>query len=245
MIVSSSSFPGTFNSLESKVVPHMFQILQADQSDLFPYAFQLLAVIIEFNPRPDFPDYLNSLLPVVLQPALWSTSCNIPGLVRFLQSCFAKNPGFFISSQVIESIISIFRILVNSKINDVHGFNLMASFIGILSADDLSKYIRPVLILILGRIQAHKSQKLGSYFLLFICYIVVESKVSNGASFIIQNLNQIQPNIHFMLFKSLFIPVISRIQEPSDKKLLVFGISQIFIELQSFIQGSSEDISLW
>ena len=245
MIKASSGSPETFNLLESKIVPQLFIILQSDQSDLFPYTFQLLSILVESNYRSDFPDYVKSLIPVVMQPALWSVSCNIPGLVRFLQSCFVKNPEMFCNSQILEAIVSIFRILVNSKVNDIHGFNLISALFGILPADLIGKYIRPVFLLILSRVQSNKTQKLSSYFMLFLCFVITETKVPDSSKFIIENLEQIQPNIYVMLFKSLFIPVISRIQEPSDKKVLVFGLTALLLELKHLIQGPPDAVSLW
>ena len=245
MILSSLSFPETFNRLEVKIVPYLFNILQSEQSDLFSYVFQLMTVIVESNFRTEMPDYIKSLLPAVLQPNLWSTPCNIPGLVRLLQSCFYKNPDFFLTTQHIESIIAIFRILVNSKLNESHGFNLIMALFGIMPPELLEKYIRPVFILILARIQVHKAQKLNSYFLLFICFLVIETKISDGGKVVLQALQQIQPNIYVMLFKSLFIPVISKIQEPSDKKIVGLGIIELLVELKYLLRGSSDDILLW
>lgn len=245
MIKGSSGSPDTFNLLESKVVPHLFNILQSDQSDLFPYTFQLMSILVESNYRPDFPDYIKSLIPVVMQPALWSVPCNIPGLVRFLQSCFVKNPEIFLNSQAVEALVSIFRILVNSKVNDIHGFSLISALFGILPAELIGKYFRTILLLILSRVQSNKTQKLSSYFMLFLCFVITETKIPDGAKFIITNLEQIQPNIYFMLFKSLFIPIIPRIQEPSDKKILVFGITELLLELKHLIQGPPDAASLW
>lgn len=245
MIRSSSSFPETFNLLESKVVPHLYNILQSDQSDLFPYSFQLMAFIVESNSRSEIPDYIKSIIPVILQPTLWSMSSNVPGLVRFLQACIVKNPELFSTPQVVESLISIFRVLINSKLNDVHGFSLISALFGILPSELIERYIRPVLVLILSRIQSHKTQKLSSQFLQFICFLVIESKMPFGAKFVIQSLEQIQPNIYIMLFKSLFVPIITKIQEPSDKKLIILGISELLLELQGLIQGPSDGSALW
>ena len=245
MIKASSGSSETFNLLESRIVPQLFSILQSDQSDLLPYTFQLMAILVESNRSPDFPDYIKSLIPVVMQSALWSVPCNIPGLVRFLQSCFVKNPKMFSNPQAIEAVISIFRILVNSKINDIHGFSLISALFGILPAESIREYMRSILLLILSRIQSNKTQKLSSYFMLFLCFIIAEAKVPDGAKFIIATLEQIQPNIYVMLFKSLFIPIISKIQEPSDKKVLVFGMTELLLELKHLIRGSAEESSLW
>lgn len=245
MIIASSSFPETFNLLEAKIVPHIFAILQSDQSDLFPYAFQLIAAIIDSDSRPEFPDYIKSLIPVILQPTLWTISCNIPGLIRLLQACFIKNPAMFSAPQTIESILSIFRILINSKVNDIHGFTLIISLFGILPSEMIEKYIRPVLLLILARVQSNKTQRLSSYFLLFVCYIVIETRIPNGAEFILRKLEEIQPNIYVMLFKSLFNPILSRIQESSDKKLIIFGVTELLMHLQGLIQGPTDLSALW
>lgn len=245
MICGSSGSPGTFSELESKIVPQLFAILQSEHTDLFPCAFQVLAVFVEFSPRQDFPDYVISILPAVLQPTLWSTSSNIFSLVRFLQACFVKNPGFFNNPQSIEALISVFRILVNSKSNDFYGFSLISSLFGILNPELVEKYLRPIFILILTRVQSNKTQKLSMYFLLFICYLCVEIKVPQSAGFVIQSLEQIQSKIYLMLFKSLFIPVISRIQEPSDKKLIIFGITDLLMELRDLISGPEDMQMVW
>lgn len=245
MIKASTKSPETFHVLESKIVPLLFSILQSDQSDLFPYTFQLMSILVESDSRRDFPEYIKSLIPVVMQSVLWSVPCNIPGLVRFLQSCFMKCPENFSTPQSVEALISIFRILVNSKVNDVYGFSLISTLFGILSDELIRKYIRPIIILILSRIQSNKTQRLCSYFMLFICFIITETEVAESAKFIIFNLDQIQPNIYIMLFKSLFIPIISKIQEPSDKKVLVFGITELLLELKNMIGGSPDMSSLW
>lgn len=245
MIRASASSPGTFDLLETKVIPHLFTILQSDQSDLFPYAFQLMALFVESSHRAEFPEYIKSLLPVIIQPALWAFSCNVPGLVRLLQSCFVKKPDYFSTPQIVESIITIFRVLVNSKVNDIHGFGLISALFGILPSEMIEKYIRPVFLLILARIQANKTQKLSSYFLTFLCFIVIEANILNGAKFVIQSLEQIQSGIYIMLFKSLFIPVMIRIQEPSDKKLVIIGVCELLMELQGLIRSSVDAQSLW
>lgn len=248
MIRSSSSFPKTFDLLEIKVVPYLFNIFQSDQSDLFPYAFQLMAVIVDSCYRKEVAEYIKSLLPVLLRPNLWSVPCNIPGLVRFMQSCFSKNPDFFLTTQCIESCINVFRILLNSKLTEIHGFNLITLIFGIMSPELIENYVRQVFVLILARIQVHKTQKLNSYFLLFVCFLIIETKLlCNSSKFVLQIFEQIQPNIYVMLFKSLFIPVISKIQEPSEKKLVGLGITELLVELQYLLRESSNDekISLW
>lgn len=183
----------TFQLLESKIVPLLFSILQSEQSDLFPYAFQLLVVFVECGPVRGLSEYVRTLLPMVIQPPLWSVSCNIPALVRFLQACFVKDPAWFSTSQVVESILTLFRMLVNSRVNDIYGFALVNALNAILPAELMTQYTRPALLLILSRIQSHKSWKISSCTLLFLCNIIVESNIPSPTTFLLQTLEQIQP----------------------------------------------------
>lgn len=246
MVKASAGFPETFQQLEAKLIPLMFTILQAEQSDLFPYAFQLLALFVEASPnRAVLPDYVKSLLPVIAQPVLWSISGNIPALTRFLQACIAKSPESFADFQFIESLLSIFRVLVNSKINDVYGFALISALFNVLPAGTVSRYLRPTFMLILSRVQTHKSQKLNSYILLFICGFITESQVPDPAQFLLQTLEQIQPRIYIMLFRSLFLSVIGKIQDSLDKKAVVVGCTEILKLLESMSTSTADDSQFW
>jgi exportin-2 (importin alpha re-exporter) len=178
--------------LELKLVPIIFGLLQADQTDFFPYAFQILTALVECHEA--LPEYAKSVLPLMGQPVLWSpASGSIPALVRFIQAC-ANRDQDVIAAQT-NGLMAIVRSLIFSRVNDSHGFALMNVFFRVLSEAELCKVARPLLLMVLNRVQVHKSPRFNLNFLVSLSYFVVESNLtpSTAANLLIEVLNQIQP----------------------------------------------------
>lgn len=232
-----------FSRLEGQLVPLLFGILQAEQSDLFPYAFQLFALLVQFCPQ--LPEYVKSLLPALSQPVLWAVPCNTPALVRFIQACLSQPAAAGLVLSSLESLIPVFRLLLNSKTNESHAFALISALFLAAPSTNVKQYLRPVLMLCLTRVQASKTQRLSSSLLLFFSMLLAESKVTPEE--LIQLLEQIQPRLYVMLIRSIFVPnlpIIAKHPDLLDRKCVVSGFGRLLIALQ-VVMNSGDDAALW
>ena len=240
-------FSACYARLESQLVPLLFGILQAEQSDFFPYAFQLFGLLTESNTQ--LPEYIKVLLPALNQPVLWSVPCNTPALVRFLQACLTRPAARELVLASLDGFIAVFRLLLNSKANEGHAFALISTLFLTAPLPTVQQYLRPVLMLCLTRVQAQKSQRLCTSLLLFFSLLLAEEKIS--AEELIQLLQQIQPRLYVMLLKSIFLPslpIIAKHPDQLDRKCVIAGFGRLLLALNPLMMmttGAIEDSPLW
>ncbi|KAI6702616.1 hypothetical protein NL676_011752 [Syzygium grande] len=79
------------SSFEGSLFPSLQTILANDVTEFFPYAFQLLAQLVELN-RPPIPANYMPIFEILLSPDLWNRGPNVPALVRLLQAFLQKSP---------------------------------------------------------------------------------------------------------------------------------------------------------
>lgn len=74
-------------------------------------------------------DY-RSLLPFVLQPAIWLQKGSVPGLVKLLKAFLARDAKEMIATGQVAAVLGILQQrLIPSKINDGWGMELLQSVV--------------------------------------------------------------------------------------------------------------------
>jgi CAS/CSE protein, C-terminus len=74
----------------------------------------------------DVPTDYRSLLPFLLQPAIWQQKGSIPGLVKLLKAFLARDAKQMIAAGQVAAVLGIIQQrLIPSKINDVWGMELL------------------------------------------------------------------------------------------------------------------------
>lgn len=238
---TASTAPSTtFAQLEGQLVPILFGLLQAEQSDLFPYTFQLFALMTECSSQASsLPQYAQSLLPALTQPLLWAVPCNTPALIRFSQAVLGKEGSNSTLFSSMDALLSIFRLLLGSKVNEPHAFALLSALFSHAPLQIAQQHLRPALMLILTRVQRDKSQRLCSSILLFFSLLVAEESLGpQSADYLLRTLEAIQPRLYLMLLKSLFVPSLSKVIDPQDKRVVVLGMTRFLICLRSLEAGN-------
>ena len=86
---------------------------------------QLFAALLEANPAASLSDYYKSLIPPILTVDFWSSRGNVPALVRLLVSIIPRGASEMTANNQLESILGIFKQLVEKKANEVHAFELL------------------------------------------------------------------------------------------------------------------------
>jgi exportin-2 (importin alpha re-exporter) len=94
-------------------------------AEYIPYVFQILAQMLELH-TSDVPTDYRSLLPFLLQPAIWQQKGSIPGLVKLLKAFLARDGKQMVAMGQVAAVLGIIQQrLIPSKINDVWGMELL------------------------------------------------------------------------------------------------------------------------
>jgi exportin-2 (importin alpha re-exporter) len=98
-------------------------------SEYIPYVFQILAQMLELH-TTDVPADYRSLLPFLLQPAIWVQKGSVPGLVKLLQAFLTRDGKQMVATGQVASVLGIIQQrLIPSKINDAWGIELLQAVV--------------------------------------------------------------------------------------------------------------------
>ena len=94
-------------------------------TEFVPYVFQLFAALLEAHPSNALSTYYQSLIPPVLDPALWASKGNVPALVRFLSAIIPRGINEIVDNKQLETLLGVFQQLVAAKTSEIYGFELL------------------------------------------------------------------------------------------------------------------------
>ncbi|ORY85547.1 importin-alpha re-exporter [Protomyces lactucae-debilis] len=201
--------------LEAMLTSPLLMILQNDTTEFIPYAFQLLAEMLEMHDtKEDLPLAYKQLLQPILTPTLWDSRGNIPALVRLLQAFVVQGPSHLVSEKLLEPVLGIYQKLIASRANDGFGFDLVESLFACVPLQALEPYAQQIFVLPLTRLSgASKTEKLASRFALFLATCASTQQL--GPDFAPSILERIQPGLFAQLMRSIVLPHTSQLASPS------------------------------
>ncbi|KAJ3054316.1 importin-alpha export receptor [Rhizophlyctis rosea] len=235
--------PALVTSFEDALFPRFEAILAADVVEFMPYVFQLSSQLLEYHQGLAVPDKFKALLPLVLTPALWESTGNIPALVKLLKAYVAKGSGYLVESNLLVQVLGVCRKLVGSKANDQHGFELLTVVFEVVPTSVLAEYLKPIFILFLTRLQSSKTSKFSSGFLNFLCFLCVVEKEGWGVDAVFEVLDGIQPGIFTGLSTGVLIPEVGDVKTPDDRKLCGVGLTNLLTRSERILGDGY--IGLW
>ena len=99
------------------------------RTEYIPYVFQILAQMLELH-KHDAPADYRSLLPFLLQPAIWQQKGSVPGLVKLLKAFLARDAKQMVAAGQVAAVLGILQQrLIPSKVNDGWGMELLQSVV--------------------------------------------------------------------------------------------------------------------
>ena len=131
-----------------------------------PTCSQILSLLLELRPLP-IPQPYMVIFPLLLTPALWEHTGNIPALVRLLQAFIEKAPADVTKDDKILALLGVFQKLIASKVNDHQGFYLLGSLVEFLEASVLASQLKDVFMILFQRLQNSKTTKYVKGLLVF------------------------------------------------------------------------------
>jgi len=149
--------PSATTEFESLLFPPFEAVLSMDVAEFTPYVFQILAQLLLYRPDGVSPAFA-SLLPPVLDPAVWSRKANVPALVLLLQAYIIKGcASQIITDNHIDKIMGIFQQLHNTRAHEDQAYDMLFTLVDNAKEEVMDKYLIPVINLGLQKLQRTKS----------------------------------------------------------------------------------------
>lgn len=180
-----------YNTIETTLLSGCITyILQNDVVDFLPYAFQIMAQILDSAPtNHDMPVALTSMLPILLTATLWEQKGNVPALVRLLQAFLRRGSSLFTSSNIPAILGIAFQRLIPSRIHELLGFEVLLTIFTHIPLDNLQPFVSGIWGHLLNRLQNHRTPSYTSSFSYFVWAL---SALPLGPDFAIESLETIQ-----------------------------------------------------
>lgn len=224
-----SGTPSTLPVFEQALFGPFTFILQQDIDQYIPYAFQILAQMLEAH-TTGVPSEYRTLLPFLLTPTCWQQKGSIPGLVKLLKAFLARDAAEMVKTGQITAVLAVVQQrLIPSKINDGWGFELLQGVVQHVPPAQLKQYFKAVVMTLLTRMQTSKTDKyvyLFSHFLLFTMAVNVDGL---GPDYVISAVEEIQPQLWSQVLANFIIPQVPKMPH-KDRKIAAVGLIRMLTQ---------------
>ncbi|KAL1549740.1 exportin-2-like [Salvia divinorum] len=217
--------PSIISAFETSLLPILQVILSRDITEFFPYAFQLLAQLVDFNLSPLPANYMDIFAILLLQDS-WKKSANVPSLVRLLQAFLRKAPHELNQQGRLSNILGIFENLVSSRSTAEQGFYVLNTVIENLGYDVVSAYISHIWFTLFQRLQNNKTTKIVKSLIIFMALFLVK----HGPEKLVGSMNAVQPDVFFQILEKVWIPGLKSITGSMELKLTSVASTRILCE---------------
>ncbi|XP_035539805.1 exportin-2-like [Juglans regia] len=226
------------SAFESRLFPCFQLILANDVTEFFPYAFQLLAQLVELN-RPPIPPSYMQIFEVLLSPDSWKRSSNVPALVRLLQAFLQKAPHELNQEGRLNKVLGIFNTLISSPSTAEQGFYVLNTIIESLEYGVIAPYICHIWASLFGQLQRKQTVKFVKSFLIILSLFAVK----HGSSNLVDTMNAVQADIFSMIVKQFWIPNLKLITGAIELKLTAVASARLICD--SPVLLDTANVELW
>ncbi|ESQ39297.1 hypothetical protein EUTSA_v10001293mg [Eutrema salsugineum] len=226
------------SAFEKSLFPSLEFILANDITEFLPYAFQLLAQLVELNRPPLTPNYMQIFL-LLLSPESWKRSGNVPALVRLLQAFLQKAPHEVTQENRLSQVLGIFEKLVSSPSTDEQGFYILNTIIEYLDYSVIAPYMTGVWSALFTRLQNKKTVKFQKSLVVFMSLFLVK----HGPAYLVDTMNTVQPNIFTTIVEHFWIPNLKLIMGSIEVKLTAVAATRLICETPALLDPAAA--KLW
>ncbi|GLT79782.1 hypothetical protein SLA2020_512570 [Shorea laevis] len=213
------------SAFEASLFPSLQTILANDVIEFLPYAFQLLAQLVELNRPPISPNYMQIFV-LLLSPDSWKRSSNVPALVRLLQAFLQKAPNEVNQEGRLNQVLGIFNMLVSSPSTDEQGFYVLNTVIENLDYGVIALYMPNIWKALFVRLQDSRTIKFLKSLVIFMSLFLVK----HGATNLVDTMNSVQSNIFFVILEQFWIPNLKLITGAIELKLTAIASTKLICE---------------
>ncbi|KAI4303422.1 hypothetical protein MLD38_039056 [Melastoma candidum] len=216
---------GLISSFEASLFPSLQTILANDVAEFFPYAFQLLAQLVDLN-RPPIPATYMPIFQILLSPELWGKRSNVPALVRLLQAFLQKSPHELSQGGRLIQVLDIFNGLMKSASTEEQGFFVLNTVFENLEYGLIAPHVAHIWFALFDRLQKRQTVKFVKSLLIFMSLFLVK----HGSANLVDSMNSVQPNIFSMILEQIWIPNLKLITGSLEIKLTAVASTRLLCE---------------
>lgn len=226
------------SAFEARLFPILNAILANDVTEFWPYAFQLLAQLVELSRPPIHQSYMQ-VFNLLLAPELWKKSGNVPALVRLLQAYLKKAPNELNQQETLTKVLGIFQKLILASNTEELGFYVLNTVIENLGYDVISPYVKHIWNELFTRLTTHQTVRFKKS--LVICMSLFSIKY--GTTALVDSINSIQPNLFANVLENIWIPSLKHITGTIESKLASVASTRLICESPVLLNPAAA--SLW
>lgn len=222
------------SAFEASLFPSLQTILVNDVSEFFPYAFQLLAQLVELN-RPPIPPSYMQIFELLLAPESWKKTANVPALVRLLQAFLQKAPHELNQEGRLTQVLGIFNMLVLSSSTDEQGFYVLNTVIENLGYDVIAPYMGHIWSSLFTRLQKNRTVKFTKSLVIFMSLFLIK----HGTTNLIDSMNAVQHDIFLVIVEQFWIQNLKLITGAIELKLTSVASTKLICESRVLLDAAA------
>lgn len=224
--------PEATGAFEPLLFPPFNDILRLQVAEFTPYVFQILAQLLEFRPtNAGLGDAYTQLFHPILKPPLWEVRGNVPALARLLKAYISLASNELVSH--LTPILGISQKLLASKITETSAFDILDSVVLYFARDAFIPFLKPLMQLLLQRLQAGKTPRYIKLVTSFFALVVGKL----GAETFLDCMNSMQPGLAIMILQQVWIPRM-KADPPKvfiETKVQAIGLTRIICDTTALI----------
>ena len=224
---------------DASLFPRLKMILADDVREFIPYAFQLLAQLVELNIQPISPDYMDMLLLLLAPNPNWWRSHQVPALVRLLQAFLQKAPHEVTQKNLLGQVLGVFDKLVKTPSTVEQGCYVLNAVIEYMEYGVIAPYMTFVWSSLFTHLEQKKSVKLQKCLVIFISLFLVK----HGPANLVDTMNAVQRNIFIAIVDRFWIPDLKLIMGTMEVKLTAVAATRLICETPALLDPAAS--KLW
>lgn len=226
---------------DSSLFPRLKMILADDVREFIPYAFQLLAQLVELNIQPISPDYMEMFLLLIAPNPTnsWRSSHEVPALVRLLQAFLQKAPHEVTQKNLLGQVLGVFDKLVKTPSTVEQGCYVLNTVIEYMEYGVIAPYMTFVWSSLFTHLEHKKSVKLQKCLVIFISLFLVK----HGPANLVDTMNAVQRNIFIAIVDRFWIPDLKLIMGTMEVKLTAVAATRLICETPALLDPAAS--KLW
>ncbi|KAK4339410.1 hypothetical protein RND71_040872 [Anisodus tanguticus] len=224
--------PTLISAFEGSLFPSLQMVLANDVSEFFPYAFQLLAQLVELN-RPPVPQHYMQIFEILLLPESWKKSANVPALVRLLQAFLRKAPHELNQQGRLSNVLGIFNTLISSPSTDDQGFYVLNTVIENLGYDVISPFMGHIWVSLFNRLQQGRTVKFLKNLVIFMSLFLVKHGLHN----LVVSMNAVQKDVFQTIVEQFWVPSLKLITGSVELKLTSVASTKLICESSTLLDS--------
>uniref|UniRef100_A0A803LF22 Exportin-2 n=1 Tax=Chenopodium quinoa TaxID=63459 RepID=A0A803LF22_CHEQI len=228
--------PSVISLFETSLFPSLETILANNVIEFFPYAFQLLAQLVELN-RPPLPQNYMQFCNYLLLPDPWTKSADVPALVRLLQAFLRMVPNELELDKVLLYTRSFF--LTPGQRSKL--FLCSTRLLRTLGTKQLLDIFHSFCLCCLTISRITGPQSLLGALSYFMSLIIVKHGWNNLVD-AFEGFDRVQPGILLTILELFWVPNLKQITGAIETKLTAVASTKLLCECPALLKPESSKV---